>query len=372
VPPLQGGVAQLRPNAISQAATFVGVCEGFLRIPANWDLWVHLFRVELHTLTTPEPRVRRAMRASGITISLRESHREFYIPCTMTSNNAEWERGWFYLRNDEPGFPAYTDKVLKEKADSWWYGLSPSSRQDRLESALLALKSLADTGLGAASVLANLHHRRVIPLMERELQIFEMDETADPVSLAHSRLVHDRFPREYAATRARRAISLKAVRHSDDNLWSFVMLPDAPQVSRHPLFFFIPPQRTATTLTLYSSQQWEIVNAVRSDRPTPRARARARSDPPTPRARARARRNGGSRSERCIRRSEGSGGGSVGNRETRNSGCTSSRDSLPWRPRITRRREREKRKRATGGRLPLKGGSPRPLTVGAECSPDTN
>jgi hypothetical protein len=34
------------PNAISQAATFVGVCEGFLRIPANWDLWV-----ELHNFT---------------------------------------------------------------------------------------------------------------------------------------------------------------------------------------------------------------------------------------------------------------------------------------------------------------------------------
>jgi hypothetical protein len=38
------------PNAISQAATFVGVCEGFLGIPVNWDLWVHLFRAELHTL----------------------------------------------------------------------------------------------------------------------------------------------------------------------------------------------------------------------------------------------------------------------------------------------------------------------------------
>jgi hypothetical protein len=27
------------PNTISQAATFVGVCEGFLGIPVNWDLW---------------------------------------------------------------------------------------------------------------------------------------------------------------------------------------------------------------------------------------------------------------------------------------------------------------------------------------------
>jgi hypothetical protein len=93
------------PNAISQAASFVGVCEGFLGIPANWDLWVHLFHAELHTLVTPEPQVRRAVHASGVSITLRESRRELYIPCTMTSNNAEWERGWFYLRNDEPGLP---------------------------------------------------------------------------------------------------------------------------------------------------------------------------------------------------------------------------------------------------------------------------
>jgi hypothetical protein len=97
------------------------------------------------------------------------------------------------------------------------------------------LKNLADARLGAASVLANLHHRRIIPLMERELRIYEMSEMANPVSLARSRLLQDRFPPEYAATRARCAISLKAVRHGNDDLWSFVMLPDAPTVSRLPL-----------------------------------------------------------------------------------------------------------------------------------------
>jgi hypothetical protein len=40
------------PNAISQAATFVGVCEGYLGIPVNWDLWIHLFRAELFTQQT--------------------------------------------------------------------------------------------------------------------------------------------------------------------------------------------------------------------------------------------------------------------------------------------------------------------------------
>jgi hypothetical protein len=67
--------------------------------------------------------------------------------------------------------------------------------------------------------------------MERELRIFEMSDAANPTSLAHSQLLQDRLLLECAATRARRAISLKSVPHSTDNLWSFVMLPDAPMVS---------------------------------------------------------------------------------------------------------------------------------------------
>jgi hypothetical protein len=35
--------------------------------------------------------------------------------------------------------------------------------------------------------------------MERRIRIFEMDKMADPVALAHSRLVHDRLPPEYTA-----------------------------------------------------------------------------------------------------------------------------------------------------------------------------
>jgi hypothetical protein len=77
------------PNTISQAATFVGVCKGFLGILVNWDLWVHLFRVELHTLATGEARVRWVVRAGGLTFALWETRRELYPPCTMTSNKAD-------------------------------------------------------------------------------------------------------------------------------------------------------------------------------------------------------------------------------------------------------------------------------------------
>jgi hypothetical protein len=150
------------PNAISQAATFVDVCEGFLGIPVNWDLWVHLFHAELHTLATVETRVRRAVRAGGLSISLRDSRKEFYIPCTMTSRTRNGRGDGSTSATMGPASP-YTGKVLKEKVDSWHHDLSPSSRQQRLESLMNALKNLADAGLGAASVLANLHHRRIAP-----------------------------------------------------------------------------------------------------------------------------------------------------------------------------------------------------------------
>jgi hypothetical protein len=143
-----------------------------------------------------------------MTIALRNTRRELYIPCTMTSNNAEWEWGWFYLRNDGAGLPAYSGKVLTERADSWHHGVSPPSQQTRLDSLLAALKDLADGGLTAGCVLANLHHRWIVPLMERSLRIFEMHEDADPVALAQSRLLPGLFPQEYAATRARRVLTV--------------------------------------------------------------------------------------------------------------------------------------------------------------------
>jgi hypothetical protein len=206
---------------------------------------------------------------------------------------------------------------VREKAYSWWHGLSPSSRQDRLVSALKALKALADAGLTAASVLSNLHHRRIVPPMERRLRIFEMEKTADPVALAQSRLLPGLFPREYAATRARRAINLKAMRTDDTALWAFTMLLEGPLVSRVPTpLQSIDLWSSVAVLEFHSPLQVMAVNT-------------ARSDPPTPRARAHARRSGRSKSGRHARRRRGCGDGSARNRGVRSSGCGSSRGSPP-------------------------------------------
>jgi hypothetical protein len=218
------------PNAISQAATFVGVCEGFLGIPVNWDLWIHLFHAELFTQQTSEQRTRRAVCAGGMSLALRGQRNDDYIPCTMTTNNAGWERGWFHLRNEEPSLPPYTGLVLREKPDSWHHEVSPPQHRDRLDSLLAALRNLAGRGLTAGAILAFLHHRRIVPMMERPLRIFEMTETADPIALARSRMLQSPLLREYAATRARSAVDPKSVR-SDRSLWDLEMLPTGKLVS---------------------------------------------------------------------------------------------------------------------------------------------
>jgi hypothetical protein len=100
-----------------------------------------------------------------------------------------------------------------------------------LDSLLAALRNLAACGLTAATVLAFHHHRRVVPLMERPLRIFEMTETANPVALARSRMLPSPLLREYAATRARSAVNTRLLR-SDRSLWDLEMLPTGPLVSR--------------------------------------------------------------------------------------------------------------------------------------------
>jgi hypothetical protein len=107
----------------------------------------------------------------------------------MTSNNTDWEKRWFCLHNDGAGLLPYTGKVLMVKTDAWHHSVSPSSCQERLELLTNALRSLADVEVGAASILANLHHRWIVPLMKRELRIFEMSDVANPTSLARSWLL---------------------------------------------------------------------------------------------------------------------------------------------------------------------------------------
>ena len=164
-------VAHLKPNLIAQIAIFIHLCEGYLGIEAHWDLWIHLFRGELF-VENVQGQPKRFACAGGLMLHLRPSRKNLYIPNKMTTNNAGWTRGWFYLRNFGNRLPAFTNKVLRERPAKWDWGVSPPAHQARLEVLTEALVHLARKGLMATSVIANFHRQRVIPLTERSLLIF--------------------------------------------------------------------------------------------------------------------------------------------------------------------------------------------------------
>jgi hypothetical protein len=130
--------------------------------------------------------------------------------------------------------------VLREKPNSWGHGVSTVQHRRRLDSLLAALKNLAMRGLTAAGVLTFLHDRRVVPLMERPLCIYEMTEEADPVALARSRMLPNPLERGYALTRARNAVDTRMLLRQDRSPWDLEMLPTGPLVSviLGPVFVF--------------------------------------------------------------------------------------------------------------------------------------
>jgi hypothetical protein len=67
----------LNPNSVMQAVVFAMVCEGFLGVPPHWNLWLHLFKVEMSSRN--EGGEKRPLRVSGCTLQLHQSHTHLYI-----------------------------------------------------------------------------------------------------------------------------------------------------------------------------------------------------------------------------------------------------------------------------------------------------
>ena len=79
-------------------------------------MWIHLFRGELF-VENVRGQPKRYARAGGLMLQVRRYRSHLYIPSKMTTNNAGWSRGWFYLRNFGNRLPAFTNKVLQERPE---------------------------------------------------------------------------------------------------------------------------------------------------------------------------------------------------------------------------------------------------------------
>jgi hypothetical protein len=149
-----------------------------LGIDPHWDLWTHLFSVELFALTMGEKKVRMAVRAGGCTLLLRQGRAQQYIPAILVSSNKGWQRRWFYLRNDDGRLPSFSQRVVTAAGSNWRWGAT-REKLEKLQPLLEALQRLRDGGLTAAGVVVAIHRRRVLPLAERRLPLSEMKPGVD-------------------------------------------------------------------------------------------------------------------------------------------------------------------------------------------------
>jgi hypothetical protein len=141
----------------------------------------------------------------------------------MTTNNQDWDKGWFYLRNDDVVLPPYTGKVLTSQPFNWGLWVSDEVMRTKLKPYLEAQKTLTQNRLTTVAVLAQC----VIPLMERALPINEMAEGTYSDALAGSQPVAEPLALLYKMQRAKRAVDTKKiVCDPDDVLWSPRMHPD--------------------------------------------------------------------------------------------------------------------------------------------------
>jgi hypothetical protein len=83
----------LAPNAVTQAAIFATVYEGYLGVELQWNLWLHLFKAKLFAKKAREKGVLCAARVGSYVLQVRSGRADLYIPAYLISSNSGWHEG---------------------------------------------------------------------------------------------------------------------------------------------------------------------------------------------------------------------------------------------------------------------------------------
>jgi hypothetical protein len=158
------------PNSILHLIIFITVCEAFLGIDPDWDLWRKIFYVKRHS-GGDGPHV-----VSGVGFVVRKEVQYFNFP--MKESVQGWRQKWFYLR-DRPAtrhrsnLPPFEDVLEAVPKKSWQNTLTAeeSGVADQLYEKILDLKSVGGQTMCGTEVVALFLKRRVQPVMSRSHQV---------------------------------------------------------------------------------------------------------------------------------------------------------------------------------------------------------
>jgi hypothetical protein len=89
----------LNPNGIQHLTAFVVLCEGYLGIGPDFDLWRYFFTVTLQRTKGKGRQVDRHWLMGCAGIHLRNNRVGKYMTLKLVTSNKGWHSHWFYLKN---------------------------------------------------------------------------------------------------------------------------------------------------------------------------------------------------------------------------------------------------------------------------------
>ncbi|RLN11886.1 orf3 [Panicum miliaceum] len=132
----------LKPNTITQIATFIHLCEGFLGIAPYINLWRALYHLRVYpNKYTPD-------EVGGAAFSLRQGGK--YPEAIFKDNNKRWAEEWFVVANSTPGLLPRTS--LPPVLNARWEEKPTEEEMVEVEVLLTELQKLMAQKLTGAAV----------------------------------------------------------------------------------------------------------------------------------------------------------------------------------------------------------------------------
>lgn len=99
-------LVNLAPNAIANVSIFIYLCEAYLGIPADLDLFKYYYRMTKSGKTIETP--------GECTLRLHDGKADVYILMYSKSSWSSWKKSWFYMTVTKKGSLYYSGKKAVE------------------------------------------------------------------------------------------------------------------------------------------------------------------------------------------------------------------------------------------------------------------
>ena len=157
------------------------LCECFLGIAPNWNLWKSLFMVRRMV-----GRSKQTYPVGGFGIQLRGDTSYFQLKKSDSVQN--WRKKWFYIRWDQEGLPEFAADRPLRRTNAWSHSLSKEDKESTkpLLALLRGLLTTLGREKGGIHLIATFHRLKVQPLRRREQPMWELavDTSLDDAQIA--------------------------------------------------------------------------------------------------------------------------------------------------------------------------------------------